>query len=90
MRGVVVPLVLVEGPVPNNFDYESDTAGAKCPFQAHIRKTNPRGGGVCPTANEPTTRTVTADPFPQAVTLKGDDYFFMPSLTFPRGLGGKG
>lgn len=32
-------------PVPNDFDYESDKAGAKCPFFGHIRKTNPRGDG---------------------------------------------
>lgn len=30
-------------PVPNNFDYASDMQGLKCPFHAHIRKTNPRG-----------------------------------------------
>ncbi|WP_409496330.1 Dyp-type peroxidase [Amycolatopsis sp. cmx-11-12] len=170
-----------ESPVPNNFDYESDDAGAKCPFQAHIRKTNPRGSGgaeeppqerlhlmarrgvpygeraddpnadlppsarpsggvgllfmafnsaldnqfeftqavwannpsfpipdagVKPPGLDPVigqgprpesvyakewagTQTVTADPFPQAVTLKGGDYFFMPSLAFLRGLGGK-
>lgn len=43
------PLVLQHGPgahhpVPNNFDYLDDPQGRKCPFQAHIRKTNPRGG----------------------------------------------
>jgi Dyp-type peroxidase family len=30
-------------PVPNNFDYADDMQGSKCPFHAHIRKTNPRG-----------------------------------------------
>jgi len=30
-------------PVENNFNYDSDTDGLKCPFHAHIRKTNPRG-----------------------------------------------
>ncbi|HEX7243143.1 MAG TPA: hypothetical protein VF263_22860 [Longimicrobiaceae bacterium] len=30
-------------PVPNNFDYASDLEGVKCPFNAHIRKLNPRG-----------------------------------------------
>jgi Dyp-type peroxidase family len=30
-------------PVPNDFDYSGDMAGLKCPFHAHIRKTNPRG-----------------------------------------------
>jgi Dyp-type peroxidase family len=29
-------------PVENNFNYDSDTDGLKCPFHAHIRKTNPR------------------------------------------------
>ncbi|MFI2206798.1 Dyp-type peroxidase [Streptomyces sp. NPDC020192] len=30
-------------PIPNDFDYLDDQDGLKCPFQAHIRKTNPRG-----------------------------------------------
>lgn len=30
-------------PVVNNFNYNSDAAGLRCPFQAHIRKSNPRG-----------------------------------------------
>ncbi len=29
--------------IPNNFNFSADTDGLKCPFQAHIRKTNPRG-----------------------------------------------
>lgn len=28
--------------VPNNFNYAADSAGLKCPFAGHIRKTNPR------------------------------------------------
>jgi Dyp-type peroxidase family len=32
-------------PVPNNFNYDSDLNGTKCPFLGHIRKTNPRGTG---------------------------------------------
>ena len=30
------------GGVPNNFNYSADSDGQSCPFQAHIRKTNPR------------------------------------------------
>jgi Dyp-type peroxidase family len=30
-------------PLFNNFNYDDDTEGLKCPFQSHIRKTNPRG-----------------------------------------------
>ncbi len=33
------------GPVMNNFNYDSDPDGGKCPFLAHIRKVNPRGTG---------------------------------------------
>jgi Dyp-type peroxidase family len=33
-------------PVPNNFTYEADPDGRKCPLQAHIRKVNPRQKGV--------------------------------------------
>lgn len=29
--------------VLNDFDYEADRKGSRCPAQAHIRKTNPRG-----------------------------------------------
>ena len=43
----------IGGGVPNNFNYDDDTAGVKCPFHAHIRKTNPRGtGGAEPHAVE--------------------------------------
>ncbi|MDG3494105.1 MULTISPECIES: Dyp-type peroxidase [Pseudanabaena] len=31
---------------PNNFNYDQDLTATKCPFHAHIRKTNPRGDSV--------------------------------------------
>jgi len=40
-------------PVPNDFDYDNDKQGRKCPMHGHIRKTNPRGsGGAESPANE--------------------------------------
>jgi len=50
------PVVLQPGddsqpPVPNDFDYSSDKAGLRCPFHAHVRKTNPRGESVDPTGS---------------------------------------
>lgn len=30
-------------PIVNNFNYDDDLDGSKCPFHAHIRKSNPRG-----------------------------------------------
>lgn len=40
------PIALTDqqlGADTNNFNYQQDTTGSKCPFHAHIRKTNPRG-----------------------------------------------
>jgi Dyp-type peroxidase family len=40
-------------PVQNDFTYNSDSEGGKCPFFAHIRKVNPRSsGGFEPPAGE--------------------------------------
>ena len=33
-------------PVPNNFTYDNDPDGGRCPLQAHIRKVNPRQQGI--------------------------------------------
>jgi Dyp-type peroxidase family len=43
--GTPVTLQGAEGmhhPIPNGFNYRDDATGSKCPFQAHIRKVNPR------------------------------------------------
>ncbi|MEA2236084.1 MAG: hypothetical protein QOC81_808 [Thermoanaerobaculia bacterium] len=42
----------------NNFNYSDDTDGAKCPLQAHIRKTNPRGGVTSMNADQRVIRIV--------------------------------
>jgi Dyp-type peroxidase family len=36
----------------NNFDYISDQQGVKCPFHAHIRKSNPRGTSINETLDQ--------------------------------------
>jgi deferrochelatase/peroxidase EfeB len=40
---VLQPSPGMSDPVPNNFDFTKDPQGLKCPFQAHIRRMNPRG-----------------------------------------------
>jgi len=32
----------------NHFDYQADAAGQQCPFQSHVRRTNPRNGPGVP------------------------------------------
>ena len=60
--GTPLTLSQTDGFLPtkeNNFKYDTDPEGAKCPFHAHIRKTNPRGdierelGGTEETAERP-------------------------------------
>ncbi len=36
---------LIGSGAANNFNYDQDQAGLRCPFHAHIRKSNPRGTG---------------------------------------------
>lgn len=36
------PLVGRQGAGPNDFDYQADPQGDRCPFQAHVRRINPR------------------------------------------------
>ncbi|MBR1220020.1 hypothetical protein JQ557_18595 [Bradyrhizobium sp. U87765 SZCCT0131] len=39
-----IPTTVVEpGADPNDFNFKADAQGGLCPFQSHIRKTNPRG-----------------------------------------------
>jgi len=47
--GTPLTLSQTDGFIPvkeNNFTFANDAQGAKCPFHAHIRKTNPRGDTV--------------------------------------------
>lgn len=47
--GTPLALSQTDGFIPvkeNNFNYDHDRDGAKCPFHAHIRKCNPRGDTV--------------------------------------------
>ena len=80
---------------PNDFDYTGD-AGLRCPFQAHIRKVNPRGSGPGGAADErkhimprrgipfeDTLRVVHASDLPPAETLKKFKDDVMPLL--PKG-----
>lgn len=45
---------MIGGGAANNFNYNADAAGLRCPFQAHVRKTNPRGSGGVPPGSPPT------------------------------------
>jgi Dyp-type peroxidase family len=38
------PLVASGGAGKNDFNYDADPQGARCPFQSHVRRTNPRDG----------------------------------------------
>jgi deferrochelatase/peroxidase EfeB len=47
-RPVVQPVSTVDPTAdPNDFHYGLDPRGGRCPFHAHIRKTNPRGDVPC-------------------------------------------
>lgn len=54
-NGTPVVVSQTDGLLPekeNNFTYAADPNGLKCPFQAHIRKTNPRGETGAPNERE--------------------------------------
>lgn len=42
------PLVAVRGRGSNDFNYDADARGAQCPFQSHVRRTNPRDRSPMP------------------------------------------
>jgi Dyp-type peroxidase family len=82
---------------PNDFDYDGDP-GRRCPFHAHIRKTNPRGSTGAELAErshimarrgipyEDVKRTVHPDELPEGQTLAEFDADVAPLLP-PGGVG---
>ena len=73
---------------PNDFDYTGD-AGLRCPFQAHIRKVNPRGSAAAERKHimprrgipfEDTLRVTHASDLPPAETLEKFKEDVMPLL----------
>lgn len=56
VSGQEVPLV---PPVLNNFNFDSDPSGLKCPYAAHIRKTNPRDPTINSTSRLMARRGIT-------------------------------
>jgi len=58
----------------NNFDYAADARGTRCPFHAHIRKTNPRGGTVAtpgPTFGDERTHRIARRGIPYGSAANG-------------------
>jgi Dyp-type peroxidase family len=47
---ISVPVGTGPKDVPNDFNYDSDPAGLRCPFAGHIRKTNPRDKNIASSA----------------------------------------
>lgn len=45
--------------VPNNFNFDADPAGLRCPYAAHIRKTNPRDISIRSTSRLMARRGIT-------------------------------
>jgi Dyp-type peroxidase family len=62
------PVSLTSAPIgstTNNFGFADDMQGAKCPFHAHIRKTNPRGDSARLFPNNVTEASERAHLFPR-------------------------
>jgi Dyp-type peroxidase family len=71
------PVALHQQPLgkpENDFRYSSsDPSGNRCPFSAHVRKTNPRGGSGTPPAQERMHRIVRRGiPYGDPAPLNGD------------------
>jgi Dyp-type peroxidase family len=74
------------GPV-NDFDFAADGDGLKCPFQSHIRKTNPRGEAVGP--KPPLDKTVEGEKLRRiarrGIPYGGDLTIEKPEAELPEG-----
>lgn len=65
------------GTDPNNFNYNNDIEGLICPFQAHMRKTNPRGDLVARRESAEGQRL-------RRIARRGLSYWETPALQQPQ------
>lgn len=71
------PLVRSRGTGGNDFDYRSDSRGAQCPFQSHIRRSNPREPLPLQLPPRIARRGMSYGPLAEAVTDKPRGLIFM-------------